>query len=351
MTRGADAPQQHPGPGRQAVPDHHLETPAAAESSPSPRDLEAAVTRRQFLIGGGLVAAFAAVAGVIGWRSWTVRGYWYRLTGAYGEPGTPPPSYEVTYEKGTLPSQHLAQPAVYDIAYPPGVEGGGTEARTRTPVLICLPGRGRSPGELLQGHLRFGDYVADGIEKRGVTPFAVAAVQAGDTYWHERAAGDDAMAMLFEEFIPFVRDDLGLGGPMAIMGWSMGGYGALRAAELHPQQFFGVCGVSAALWRSYDDGVGDAFDSAADYERNDVYADAGMLAAPQVRLDCGRQDPFYDANVAFAQALPDEPAGGFSPGGHNDDYWSRVAPAEIDWIGSLFAGYPRAPSPGASPGA
>ena len=41
-------------------------------------------------------------------------------------------------------------------------------------VLICLPGRGRSPVELLQGRLRFGDYVADGIEKRGVTPFAVA---------------------------------------------------------------------------------------------------------------------------------------------------------------------------------
>ena len=180
-------------------------------------------------------------------------------------------------------------------------------------MLICLPGRGSSPGKVLQGHLRFGDYVADGIEKRGVTPFAVAAVQASDTYWHERAAGDDAMAMLFEEFIPFVQDDLGLGGPLAIMGWSMGGYGALRAAELHPQQFYGVCGVSAALWRSYDDGVGDAFDSAADYARNDVYADAGKLAAPQVRLDCGRQDPFYEANVAFAEVLPEPPAGGFSP--------------------------------------
>jgi S-formylglutathione hydrolase FrmB len=154
------------------------------------------------------------------------------------------------------------------------------------------------------------------------------------------------MAMLVDEFIPFVRDDLGLKGPLAIMGWSMGGYGALRAAELHPQQFYGVCAVSAALWRSYDDGVGDAFDSAGDYERNDVYADAGELAAPLVRLDCGRQDPFYEANVAFTEVLPEPPAGGFGPGGHNDDYWSRVAPAEIDWIGSLFAGYPEARSTG-----
>ena len=303
---------------------------------------EAGVTRRQFLVGGGVVAAGVAVAGVVGWRSWTVRDAWYRLSGAYGEAGTPPPAYEVTYEKGTLPSQHLAAPAAYCIAYPPGVAGRSNQGGAATPVLICLPGRGRTPEALLEGGLRFGDYVADGIEKRGVTPFAVAAVQGSDTYWHARAAGDDAMAMLVDEFIPFLRQQRGLTGPLAIMGWSMGGYGALRAAELHPQQFLGVCGVSAALWRSYEDGVGDAFDDRGDYARNDVYGDAGELAAPLVRLDCGRQDPFYEANVAFSQALPEPPAGGFEPGGHNDDYWSRVGPAQIDWVGALFAGRPEA---------
>jgi enterochelin esterase-like enzyme len=305
------------------------------------------VTRRRFLITGGVVVAGLAVAGALGWRSWIVRDSWYRLSGAYGEAGTPPPSYQVTYEAGTLPSTHLAEPADYGIAYPPGVAGGSDGGGAAMPVLICLPGRGRSPGEVLQGRLRLGDYVADGIEKRGVTPFVVAAVQASDTYWHPRAAGDDAMAMLFDEFIPFLRDRRGLTGPLAIMGWSMGGYGALRAAELHPQQFCGVCGVSAALWRSYEDGVGDAFDSAADYARNDVYADADKLASSLVRLDCGRQDPFYEANLAFTEVLPEPPAGGFESGGHNDDYWSRVAPAEIDWIGSLFAGYPEAGSQGA----
>ena len=65
-----------------------------------------------------------------------------------------------------------------------------------------------------------------------------------------------------------------------------------------------------------------------------------------MRLDCGKQDPFYEADKAFVEALPEPPAGGFSPGGHNDDYWSRVAPAEIDWIGAQFAATP-APSPGA----
>ncbi len=303
----------------------------------SARDPEAGVTRRQFLVGGGAVVAAAAVLGAAGWRSWTVRDYWYRYSGAYGEPGTPPPAYKVTYQKGTLPSQHLAEPAAYDIAWPPGFEGAGEEAKAATPVLICLPGRGRSPGELLQGHLQFGDYVADAVEKRGVQPFVTAAVQASYTYWHQRTAGDDAMAMLFGEFIPFVREDLGLGGPLAIMGWSMGGYGALRAAELHPQQFCAVCGVSAALWRSYSDGVGDAFDSAADYARNDVFAGVENLRGLPVRIDCGKHDPFCAADKAFVATLLDPPAGGFEPGGHNDDYWSRVAPAEIDWVGAQFA--------------
>jgi enterochelin esterase-like enzyme len=300
-------------------------------------DAQAGVTRRQFLIGGGIVVAGAAATGAVGWRSWRVRDAWYRLSGAYGEPGTPPPAYAVSYKHGILPSRYLAEPAVYDIAYPPGVHSGSAAARAATPVCICLPGRGRSPGELLQGHLRFGDSVADAIEKRGVTPFAVAAVQASDTYWHRREGGDDAMAMLFEEFIPFVRDDLGLGGPLAITGWSMGGYGALRAAQLHPQQFAAVCAVSAALWRSYDDGVGDAFDGAAEYAANDVFKEVDRLRGLPVRLDCGRQDPFYEADKAFVEALPEAPAGGFSPGGHNDDFWSRVAPAEIDWIGGRLS--------------
>jgi hypothetical protein len=109
--------------------------------------------------------------------------------------------------------------------------------------------------------------------------------------------------------------------------------------------------VSAALWRSYEDGVGDAFDSAADYARNDVFAAVERLRGLPVRIDCGRQDPFYEADVAFAEALTEPPAGGFTPGGHNDAYWMRVAPAEIDWIGARLAQAAPAPSPGATSGA
>ena len=145
--------------------------------------------------------------------------------------------------------------------------------------------------------------------------------------------------MLLDELIPYCRRELGLGGAAgeAVMGWSMGGYGALRAAESRPDAFRGLCAVSAALWRSYDDGVGDAFDGAADYAAHDVYAEAGRLGGLPVRVDCGRQDPFYEADKAFAEALPKEPQGGFEPGGHNDAYWRRVAPPEMDFIAAALS--------------
>ena len=32
-------------------------------------------------------------------------------------------------------------------------------------------------------------------------------------------------------------------------------------------------------------------------------------------------------------ALPEPPSGGYSGGGHDPDYWQRVAPAEAKFIG------------------
>ena len=67
----------------------------------------------------------------------------------------------------------------------------------------------------------------------------LVAVRGGDTYWHPRASGEDALAMLLDEFIPYCRRELRLGGAAgeAVMGWSMGGYGALLAAESRPRGF------------------------------------------------------------------------------------------------------------------
>jgi len=300
---------------------------------------EDGVTRRQLLIGGGAAAALFAAAGVAGGRSWTARSYWWRLTGAYGERGAFPPRGDVLYEYATTRSKYVSGDLEYGVATPGELARMRHPAGWRAPVCFCLPGRGRGPRGVLEGDLRLGDFAAQAFAERGAAPFVVVAVRGGDTYWHRRASGEDALTMLFDEFIPYCRRELRLGGAAgeAVMGWSMGGYGALLAAEARPEAFCGVCAVSAALWRSYDAGVGDAFDGAADYAAHDVYAAAGRLGGLPVRVDCGRQDPFYEADKAFAEALPQRPQGGFEPGGHNDAYWRRVAPPEMDFVAAALS--------------
>jgi len=300
---------------------------------------ENGVTRRQVLIGGGAAAAVLAAAAV-GWRSWTVRSYWWQLTGAYGEPGAYPPRGDTVYQYGTMSSQHVRGGVEYGIATPGKLARMRQAERSKAPVCYCLPGRGRGPREVLEGDLHLGDFAAQAFAERGATPFVLVAVRGGDTYWHPRASGDDALAMLLDELIPYCRGKLRFGDAAgeAVMGWSMGGYGALLAAESRPDAFRGVCAVSAALWRSFDDGVGDAFDSASDYAAHNVYAGVDRLDGLPVRVDCGRQDPFYEADKAFAEVLPQPPKGGFEPGGHNDAYWRRVAPPQMDFIAAALSG-------------
>ena len=295
------------------------------------------ITRRQLLIGGGAAAGLLAAAGIVGARSWRVRDAWYDLTGDYGEPGAFPAHHDVTYVYDAMPSRILGRDVEYGVAWPPGhrLPGRGL------PLSFVLPGRGRGPREMLQGNLRLGDFAAQPVVQGDALPFALVAVDGADTYWHRRASGEDSMAMLLDEFIPFCERKYGGGarGRKVVMGWSMGGYGAIRATEVSPGMFCGVCAVSPALWRSFASGVGDAFDSAADYAANDVFASVDRLVSPDpqtaglaVRIDCGKQDPFYEATDAFVKAMPFTPMGAFTPGGHNDAYWRRVAPAEMNFV-------------------
>jgi pimeloyl-ACP methyl ester carboxylesterase len=149
------------------------------------------------------------------------------------------------------------------------------------------------------------------------------------------------MAMLLHDFLPMLARSYGLArGPVALVGWSMGGYGALLAAEEHPSRFAAVAAASPAIFRSYDEmgaGPGDAFDSAADFAAHDVIAGAARLHGVPVRVDCGSGDPFYDNDRAFVAALPTPPEGSWFRGCHNGDSWRLVAPAQIAFLGQAFA--------------
>jgi enterochelin esterase-like enzyme len=188
----------------------------------------------------------------------------------------------------------------------------------------------------------FAGPLAEAVGDDDVTAFALAALVGGESYWHPRASGEDRLAMLLDEFIPHCAERYRLGEHRrAIIGWSMGGYGALLAAETRPELFSAVVAVSPAVWRSYADmlrGPGDAFDSPADFARHDVIAHAGRLAGLHVRVDCGTEDRFRRAVTRLTAVLPEPASGGFSKGGHGADYWRGAAPAQVEFIGRALEG-------------
>lgn len=180
--------------------------------------------------------------------------------------------------------------------------------------------------------LGLGD-VLDQAVRGGATPFALASVDGGAaSYWHRRADGTDAGAMVRREFVPLLRRRGLDTGRLGLYGWSMGGYGALLLAGQDHMPVRAVAVASPALFTSAGTTPAGAFDDAADFARHDVWAHPSSLRGVPLRIDCGRDDPFYGPVRDFVGRLDPRPVGTFGPGGHVPSYWRRVAPAEFRFL-------------------
>jgi S-formylglutathione hydrolase FrmB len=226
------------------------------------------------------------------------------------------------------------------LALPPGVAYTRLKAPGATPLPVCvlLHGRGDSASSLVDvGYDRF----LAGAAMTGVPPFAIAAVDGGDRYWHRRSAGDDTGRMVVDELLPMLARAGLRSEPrdrVALMGYSMGGYGALLlASELGPARVAAVVAESPALWTSPDQAAAGAFDDAADFARNDVFARQEALTDIPIKIDCGLADPFYGAAKEFADGLRRTPAGAFGRGDHDYGYWRTVAPSSVAFVGQALA--------------
>lgn len=208
------------------------------------------------------------------------------------------------------------------IARPPG------QTQPLRPV-IALHGKGSDAATVMAGGVEQG--LAQAVNA-GLPPFAVVAVDGGGSYWHKRASGEDSGAMVLDELIPMLDSQRLDTSRVAFLGWSMGGYGALLlGGRLGPARTAAICAVSPALWTSAGAAAPGAFDGAADYAANSVWGMPALGSIP-IRVDCGDSDPFYSATKQFIAQLPNPPAGGFSPGGHNGGFWSSQLPAELTWM-------------------
>ena len=212
------------------------------------------------------------------------------------------------------------------IARPPG------QTAPLRPV-IALHGKGSDAATVMAGGVEQG--LAQAVNA-GLPPFAVVAVDGGGSYWHKRASGEDSGAMVLDELIPMLSDKGLDTSRVAFIGWSMGGYGALLlGARLGPARTAAITAVSPALWLSAGEAAPGAFDGPGDFAANSVFGLPALASIP-IRIDCGNSDPFYSATKQFIAQLPNPPAGGFSPGGHDGGYWSSQLPGEIAWMAPLL---------------
>jgi len=238
-----------------------------------------------------------------------------------------PPAGNMRILRGVVPTRHVAGPAHFVLVVP--VSPHSVDA-----VAYVLPGRGSSAADAqvigLAGFL--GAYL-----RAGGRPFALAFLDAGESYFHPRVSGEDRLAVATIDLPAVVRKTLGVTKLReALMGQSMGGYGALLAAEREPRRFRAVAVAGPAIFPSYDDerhSVGDAFDSAADYARYDVIAHAQALLGRPVRIWCGRRDPFLPGVRAFARACPTADLH-VEPGCHDEGFWRASAASLLSFIGS-----------------
>jgi pimeloyl-ACP methyl ester carboxylesterase len=169
-------------------------------------------------------------------------------------------------------------------------------------------------------------------------PLAIASADGGrDNYWHKRADGTDAHAMLVEEFVPLLTSKLGAL-PFALHGYSMGGYGALLAAERGANAagasfFKGVAASSPALWTEPGETAPGAFDGAGDFYANDVFTGVAALRSLSVRLDCGTLDPFFQAARQLSELMTWPHVAVFRPWAtHTSGFWRSVAPAQMRFL-------------------
>ncbi|OBJ60550.1 alpha/beta hydrolase-fold protein [Mycobacterium sp. 1423905.2] len=248
---------------------------------------------------------------------------------APGRPLDPPPPAQAAPTMTTGSFVSAARGGVstnWAIARPPG------QTKPLRPV-IALHGKGSDAATVMAGGVEQG--LAQAVNA-GLPPFAVVAVDGGGGYWHKRASGDDAGAMVLNELIPMLDSHQLDTSRVAFLGWSMGGYGALLlGGRLGAGRTAAICAVSPALWTSAGAAAPGAFDGADDYAANSVWGMPALGAIP-IRIDCGDSDPFYSATKQFIAQLPNPPAGGFSPGGHDGGFWSSQLPAELTWMAPLL---------------
>ena len=289
------------------------------------------LSRRTLLLGGTTAAAVLVGGAAVGVEQGVLPGRpWLQATlHLNGASGTIPDVEPGPVESGSfVSSARLGAETGWCLIHPPG-------HHEDLPLVVALHGLGEDHASLLGPSFGLDRYLAAAVAN-GVPPFLIAAADGGTSYWHLRPDGEDASAMITDELLPLLRGRGVHSQRIGLLGWSMGGYGALRlAGELGPKRVSGVVAASPAIWSDPDDASSSGFDGPEEYEKYSVVGHQDDLADIPVRIDVGTGDPFYRDVQDYVDGFSDgaDVQSSFEPGAHDTAYWRRMLPAELAFLG------------------
>ena len=269
---------------------------------PGPR-----LTRRNLLIGGAGAAVGVAAAGALVWPYLPGR-----IKGLVTPDPDPfiPDAAEGQIQLETVFSEERGVDVDLFTAVPAGFGDG-----EGLPVVVVLHGATADP--TLYQEFGLGRFLTATVEA-GAKPFVLAGAYGGVLRWEPQPTGDNPQAMVLEEMPRWLQERGFDADRRAVWGWSMGGYGALRIAEIEPGWGKATAAFSPAVT------PGDA-----------VFTDIAALQGHPLGVWCGTDDGLYDGVQDFVEALPEEPEiASFSEGGHTRVYWNDQTIRALTFLSS-----------------
>ncbi|WP_051300179.1 alpha/beta hydrolase [Actinomadura rifamycini] len=261
------------------------------------------ISRRGFLAAAGVLAAGGGAAALVEAGVLPGKERAARALGRCGEMPAPPAVPTGPVQEHTLRLGGESVRAV--IGRPPGARPG-----SRLPVAVLLHGGGgnaRTPFDMYA----IQNYLADAVAQ-GTPPFAVASVD----HWYRDG-------LVTDHLLPFLADQGLETGRFGLLGWSMGGDGALRLAAEQRARVAAVVATSPAI----DDAKARAY--------------ARRLTGIPVWAACGSHDSFADPTERLLASLRDageDPEGGIYAGCHDAAFRRKMLPRQLPFLGRHLTG-------------
>lgn len=243
----------------------------------------------------------------------------------------------------TVKSPALRRRADVTVFVPPAARGA-----VDLPVVVLLHGVfGSHWAWALKGgtHLTAARLIAEGV----LPP--VALLMPSDGLWGDGSGyvaqdGLDAERWILDEMPALACDiveECSERSPLLVAGLSMGGFGALRLAGKHPGRITAAAALSTMTDASQFAGlIEEDLDgwSAAAADRSVLAALTGAAGPlPPIHFECGREDPYLQANRDLHDALRRAGiAHGYAEGdgGHEWSYWSGALEGVLRFFGDVL---------------